>query len=104
MIEDIVKWHKETFPDVDLKSQKMKFLEEYKEFLEGYSLEEYADMYICNVALNYRFNFFCYDDILNEEIVNISVSYLNDAIRKKMEINKKRTWKKINGIHRHLEG
>lgn len=104
MIEKIVKWHKETFPDVDLKSQKMKFLEEYKEFLEGYSLEEYADMFICNAALNYRFDFFCYDDILKEEMLNISVAYLNDAIRKKMEINKKRTWKKINGIYRHLGG
>ena len=48
-VKDIVAWHIKTFPDADLKSQKIKFLEEYKEYLESKKEELF-------LKLDYHFN------------------------------------------------
>ena len=100
MIEEIVKWHKETFPDADLESQKLKFLEEYREYLKSWDLMELADMAIVNCVLRYRFLFFRFDDIFRFEAEGTE-TILREIIIKKMKINKKRKWKKENGVYRH---
>lgn len=100
MIEEIVKWHKETFPDADLESQKLKFLEEYKEYLNSWDLEELADMAIVNYVLKYRFLFFRFDDIFRFEAEGAE-RILKEIIIEKMKKNKKRKWKKEGGVYRH---
>lgn len=100
MIEKIVKWHKETFPDADLKSQKLKFLEEYREYLESGDIMELADVAIVYYVLNCRFLFFKFKDIFDFETDGKWVE-LKKAINKKMKINKKRKWKKEGGVYRH---
>ena len=102
MIEEIVKWHEKTFPDSDLKSQKLKFVEEYREYLESGDIMELADMVIVGYVLRRRFKYERFDDILwHELILNGNPEGLRKAIIKKMKINKKRKWKKEGGVYRH---
>lgn len=96
-IDGIVEWHKKTFPDVDLKSQKLKFLEEYKEYLESGDIMELADMAIVNYVLYRRYDCSCFSDIISEEWDDELIS----LVKKKMAVNKKRKWNKVNGVYRH---
>lgn len=102
MIEEIVEWHKKTFPDADLKSQKIKFLEEYKEYLESGDIMELADMFIVETVLNWRFDYKDFYLLVCKEKFNKKFYEVEDAVNKKMEINKKRTWHKVNGVYRHV--
>ena len=100
MKDKIVEWHKETFPDADLKSQKIKFLEEYREYLESGDIMELADMFIVNTVLVHRFHF----DKFSPLVFSDACYYVEDvleAVDSKMKINKQRTWHKINGVYRH---
>ena len=102
MIDDIVKWHKETFPDADLKSQKIKFLEEYKEYLESGDIMELADMIIVNEVLTHRFHFSHFSNVVfSEAFCNELNSDIFNVVEEKMKINKQRTWHKVNGVYRH---
>ena len=101
-LEDIVNWHIKTFPDVDLKSQKLKFLEEYKEYLESGDIMELADMAIVNIILIERFNYsYLFTIMLSEQSKLDDLSLLNKAIQKKMNINAKRKWIVKDGVYRH---
>lgn len=101
--EEIVNWHKTTFPDATENEQKIKFLEEYREYLESYDINELADMYIVNAALTDRYNCTMFDSILSHEIQKFGnvVDSLIQAITHKMSINKQRKWHKVEGIYRH---
>lgn len=102
MIEEIVKWHKKTFPDADLKSQKLKFVEEYREYLESGDIMELADMVIVCYVLRGRFKFEGFDGVIwHELILNGHPEGLRKAVIEKMKINKKRRWKKEGGVYRH---
>lgn len=100
--KEIIEWHRATFPDVDLKSQKLKFLEEYREYLESGDIMEWVDMIIVNVVLVSRFNFKGFVDIFKAEERPIFPDILK-AVYLKMEINKKRKWHKVRGVYRHKE-
>ena len=99
----IVEWHHATFPDVDLKSQILKFLEEYREYLESGDIMELADIVIVNVVLISRFNFMGFVDIIKDEALTVYPALLK-AVDLKMEINRKRKWHKVRGVYRHKEG
>lgn len=101
-VEEIVAWHKTTFPDASENEQKIKFLEEYREYLESHDINELADMCIVNVALNDRYNCAMFDSILGREIKEFGDDeLLLQAITHKMSINKERKWHKVEGIYRH---
>ena len=99
-IETIIQWHKETFPDVTLRDQLLKFEEEKKEFAESKDITELVDMFIvaCGVC---RFDCLaaaeCFDYItdLLAAIGGVGACALfQGCIDKKMEINRARTWEK----------
>lgn len=101
-VEDIVNWHKTTFPDASENEQKIKFLEEYREYLESHNIDELADMCIVNVALNDRYDCIMFDSILGHEIKEFgNDELLLKVITHKMSINKQRKWHKVEGIYRH---
>lgn len=102
--DKIVDWHKKTFPDADLKSQKIKFLEEYREYLESGDITELADMFIVNAVLTHRFNYGRFSNIVYEELLKDDFLFnVNELVDRKMDINAKRTWCKVNGVYRHKE-
>lgn len=101
-LDDIVNWHIKTFPNVDLKSQKLKFLEEYREYLESGDIMELADMCIVYLILNQRFNCDIFLDIMLDEQSKIkNLTELDNAVCKKMDINSKRKWIYKDGVYRH---
>ena len=90
MKERIVKWHEKTFPDADLKSQKLKFVEEYREYLESGDIMELADMVIVCYVLKGRFKFERFDGILwHELILNGHPEGLRKASCKRLEEHKR---------------
>lgn len=104
--EDIVAWHKQTFPDITMGELLLKLEEELKELsdalgkTDGSFLEEAADVYIVARALRERFNsitalHFCHTTKSKE---------LVQAIKDKLSKNKKRKWHKVDGVYRHKEG
>ena len=101
-LDDIVNWHVKTFPNVDLKSQKLKFLEEYREYLESGDIMELADMGIVYLVLSQRFNCDIFVDVMLDEQSKIkNLTELDNAVCKKMDINAKRKWIYKDGVYRH---
>ena len=102
MVKDIVEWHIKTFPNVDLKSQKLKFLEEYREYLESGDIMELADMGIVCLVLSQRFNCDIFVDVMLYEQSKLkNQTELDNAVCKKMDINSKRKWIYKDGVYRH---
>lgn len=106
----IVAWHKKTFPDCTFESQLAKLDEELKEVVDAQrngekekSYDELADVYIVSLVLAKRFNsttgkYFL--GLLNEHPAPESLK----RVDRKMDINAKRTWCKVNGVYRHKDG
>ena len=106
--QEITEWHKKTFPDVTMQELLLKLEEELAELFDAINvkaeiteqaMEEQADVYIVSVALMERFNsriglHFYSMDYTNKELMK--------AVRNKMEINKQRTWHKVDGQYRHI--
>lgn len=113
-IDTIIAWHKETFPNATLDGQKEKWKEEYKEYLytemnTEEELFEIADMIIVSAGIA-RFDYWLGLDYLYE---TFAITYKRlgrcvnawEAVQKKMEINKKRKWKKTaEGTYHHENG
>lgn len=107
--EDIVSWHKQTFPDITMGEMLVKVDEEIGEVCDAirngsnnHALEEMADVYIVSRVLKERFNSHVggYFIGLLEEY---PVPRIMDAVKKKMKENKKRKWHKVDGVYRHKE-
>lgn len=106
--EAIVEWHKKTFPDLDVNSQVKKTNEEIREYImavvndEGKERirEEIADVYISCLALKYRFGIDLMGCFLMD---NINRERFGKDIDRKMYVNAKRKWCKINGVYRHKD-
>lgn len=104
--EEILEWHKTTFPLCTVESQLLKLDEELKEVIECVlksesSQEELADAYIVSLVLAKR-----YKSTIGGYFVGLfSKEYtaLWENVKKKMEINKMRKWKKVEGVYRHEE-
>ncbi len=107
--DKIVEWHKKTFPDCTYESQLAKLDEELKEVSEAqkkgnyeHSFDEQADVYIVATVLKERFNsaiakyFLAWED-------GWQTPFLFERVDRKMELNQKRTWCKLNGVYRHKE-
>lgn len=101
---EIVEWHKKTFPDCTHESQLLKLDEELKEVAECVlksesSQEELADAYIVALVLAKR-----YRSTIGGYFVGLysaKKTVLWENVKKKMEINKRRKWHKVNGVYRH---
>ena len=105
----IVDWHKKTFPDCTYESQLAKLDEELKEVVEAQrngekekSYDEVADVYIVSTVLKERFN-----STIGKHFIGLLNEYpapeLSKRVDRKMDINAKRTWHKVNGVYRHKE-
>lgn len=105
--KEIVKWHKKTFPDITLVGMLLKLEEEIQEFLEAlhsgsetHSQEELADVYIVATVLKERFHS-ALGGYFKDLLYNYPKSYLEDTVKRKLKINKGRTWKTKKGVIRH---
>ena len=106
-IKSIIEWHEQTFPDATLEGQLAKFADERKEFEQEPSLEEWSDMFIvaCGIArfdsiLALHYFSDCFKTLARQAIRNI---YIQQAVDKKMEINRKRKWGKVGNKFQHIE-
>ena len=104
--EDIVAWHKKTFPDITMGELLLKLEEELTETFDAINakaenaMEEQADVYIVAVALMERFN----SKIgLHFYTISHTDKLLMKAVRHKLDKNKKRIWHKVDGVYRHKE-
>lgn len=105
----IVDWHKKTFPDCTLESQLAKLDEELNEVVEAQrngekekSYDELADVYIVSLVLAKRF-----DSMIGKYFIGLLEEHPAPEslkrVDRKMEVNRKRTWYKVNGVYRHKE-
>lgn len=109
-IDTIIQWHRETFPDATLKDQICKYEEERKEWLDSdcNDLSELADMFIVACGLS-RFDMYTGLCALENVIYwldyksKFGMSELVEEVERKMEKNRKRTWKKQdNDSYHHI--
>lgn len=109
-IYTIAQWHAETFPDATLEGQIIKYTEEAKEFVDSnyQDIMELADLFIvaCGIArFDLHQGLFYLSDIYDwyNADINLSPEDLQQAVDKKMEINRKRVWKKTTeGTFHHV--
>ena len=106
-IKSIILWHEQTFPDATLMGQLGKFADERKEFEQEPSLEEWSDMFIvaCGIArfdsiLALHYFSDCFKILERQAIRN---TYIQQAVDKKMQINRKRKWGIGKGNYQHIE-
>jgi hypothetical protein len=113
-IDTITNWHRDTFPDVTLPGQLIKFAEEMNEFDVAINsgqdaLSELADMIIVAAGIR-RFDelfasAFVQFTYMEASDVGFDMTELWDAIQKKMAKNRKRVWNKTgNGNYHHENG
>ena len=110
-LEEIKQWNEETFPDATLGGQLAKLEEEFEEFFTAKEIEdqrkEMADIFIVLGGLRrWKSRIGNNQEITLTEDMPIEVlSNLLFEIDKKMEINRKRVWKKSgDGKFHHKEG
>lgn len=113
LIEEIVSWHKKTFPEATEESQVLKLDEELKE-LKKASIDgdmnqvknESIDVVIVSSVLKDRYSNALGDVVFSSIMDKISsVADFNEvvvALENKFEINKKRKWTFENGVYRHI--
>lgn len=98
-LEEIKEWNEETFPDATLSGQLAKLEEEFKELSEAKEedkMKEFADVFIVLGGLR-RWESKIGNCIVNTMIENMPISILLEllpSIKTKMDINRKRVWKK----------
>lgn len=115
-ILSIAQWHKDTFPDATLDGQRLKWMEEKREWKESLrpavgifgDVNELADMFIVACGLT-RFSdteaMFCFGRVERELCESLfATKDLENAIDKKMERNRARIWEKqANGSYHHVD-
>lgn len=110
-IKSIIEWSEQTFPDANLEGQIDKFSTEYEEYFEANTLEEQAeelaDVFVVAFGIS-RFD-------LQEGLFYINEAWqlyynspfawedLEQAINKKMKINRGRKWNKVGNNFQHVE-
>lgn len=113
---EIAEWHEQTFPDATEDSQVLKLSEEFTEWRESKQnanswdeqYKEIADVLIVAAVLEFRYDNamgkYIFNDIIEGLYMNDSKTVLN-AIKDKMEINRRRKWIKLpDGRYKHIEG
>ena len=117
-ILSIAQWHKDMFPDATLDGQRLKWMEEKREWKESLrpvtkdlvcgDVKELADMFIVACGLT-RFSdaeaMFCFSSVVQELYSSLfTTSDLENAIDEKMEHNRARIWEKqANGSYHHVD-
>ena len=117
-ILSIAQWHKDMFPDATLDGQRLKWMEEKREWKESLrpvtkdlvcgDVKELADMFIVACGLT-RFSdaeaMFCFGSVVRELCSSLfTTSDLENAIDEKMERNRARIWEKqANGSYHHVD-
>ena len=100
--DEIAEWHKATFPDATFESQILKLEEEIREFYTCYdNEEELADILIVSIVLAHRFKSEIGIEIFASFFDYENPDRMDKLIKKKMEINRGRTWVKVDGVYRH---
>ena len=96
----IAKWNKKTFPDATMAGQLMKLEEELEEFAKAKTVQEQrneiADIFIVLGGLK-RWDCMIGNFMCNKLFYDMHACVLKSvlkAIRRKMDINRKRAWKK----------
>lgn len=113
-IDTITDWHEQTFPDATLTGQLVKFAEEMNEYDVATNsgqdaLSELADMIIVAAGIR-RFDglfasAFVQFTYMQASNAGFDMMELWDAVRKKMEKNRKRVWNKTaEGTYHHENG
>lgn len=99
-LDSIKEWNEETFPDATLSGQLAKLEEEFKELAEAKGeenkMKEFADVFIVLGGLR-RWESRIGNCIVNTMVENMPISILLEllpSIKTKMDINRKRVWKK----------
>lgn len=99
-LDSIKEWNEETFPDATLAGQLAKLEEEFKELAEAKEMEEkekeLADIFIVLGGLR-RWDSKIGNCIVNTMVEKMPLSILLEllpSIKTKMDINRKRVWKK----------
>lgn len=90
LYEEIGAWSKNAFPDANSIDHLQKLKHEAQEAKETpYKIEEYADCMIALLAAAWK--------------ADIAFFELIEAVESKLEVNKKRNWKKLSdGTYQHL--
>lgn len=111
-IQSIIQWHTETFPDATRGGQIEKWHDEEKEFkktIQGTEEELYelADMVIVSAGIM-RFNYKLGFDYLARTLqYMINAGYVGqdlwEAVKLKMQINRKRKWGCNKGYYQHID-
>ena len=104
--KSISEWSVQTFSDLTEYSQEKKLIEELIEYIkaktEDERVKELSDVYIVASILKERFNndlgFYAF-----REIYTPSMTAVYKAVDDKMEINRSRVWKFIDGVWHHTE-
>ena len=107
-IDSIGRWNKRTFPNNTTRCQRIKCMNEAKEYYKANTyrsrIEELADFYIANAGLYGRFS----DEsgmLICELMKDLDYwDEINNAVQEKMQINLSRKWyKTTQGEWRHVE-
>lgn len=104
--KSISEWSVDVFPSLTEESQEKKLIEELLEYIKAKAEEErvkeLSDVYIVASILKERFNndlgFYAFRSIFTPEMVAVY-----KAVDDKMEINRSRVWKFIDGVWHHTE-
>jgi hypothetical protein len=114
VIEDIISFQKVTFPKANLANQMEKFEEETEEFLKetdpAKKIEELVDMFIVSIGVSEMspagkvIGFSLFNTVIDlQSKLCETLTEFKEAIQKKMEINKARTWVFENNIYHHID-
>ena len=113
---EIAEWHKQTFPDASEDGQVLKLSEEFTELFEAEKEDdeaahwkETADIVIVSGVLFVRYKNelgrFIFDRIMDILYMSTSMPIVLNAVKTKMEINRRRKWVKLpDGRYKHIEG
>lgn len=112
---EIAEWHKQTFPDASEDGQVLKLSEEFTELFEAEKEDdeaahwkETADIVIVSGVLFVRYKNelgrFIFDRIMDILYMSTSMPIVLNAVKTKMEINRRRKWVKLpDGRYKHIE-
>lgn len=107
LTQEIAQWHQKTFQTTE-KAQKIKLLEELKEYYDSGELEEIADILFVLSSLAHRYGSELFTELLSFTLDIIGHDkQFSDEIKKqltaKFEKNKNRTWQKQpDGSYHHV--
>lgn len=111
-IKSIIEWNEQSFPDTTLDGQIAKFFDEEQELLEAKTeediLSEMADCFIVASGIGrfdivYAARFMGRAFNLFTQDPRLTIDKVQDAINKKMSVNRLRKWERKGNNYQHKE-